>query len=326
MVISYPEGKNCLTFFIKGKIKQENKMPDYRGLYYGFVIGDAFCAPYEFLTRGTFTPSDKYEPLPLVLRNGTFIEEGLTRDDARGIWTDDTSMSLCLLESLIRCGGHNAMSEMKNYTNWYKETFMSPVVNGIKLGCIDIGIQMRKMMCLFNETGEPYVGKYMPAGSGNGSLMRTPFAVMYFYARGFSEDDTVKNTLLCSKTTHDTLEVNEIVAFYTRMLYRALGGATLENILLLVPHKYYTTYPTNGGYIVGTIKSVVYILKNTSSYYEGIKLAALFGNDSDTVGCIYGALAGVLYGFKSIPKYLVNELNNSRIDDMFEEFQTKCIE
>ena len=67
--------------------------PDkYRGALLGMAAGDALGTTVEFKPRGTFTP------LTRIVGGGPFRLQA-------GEWTDDTSMALCLADSLIACKG-----------------------------------------------------------------------------------------------------------------------------------------------------------------------------------------------------------------------------
>ena len=35
-------------------------------------------------------------------------------------WTDDTSMALCIAESLIECQGYNSLDMVKRFYEWYQ--------------------------------------------------------------------------------------------------------------------------------------------------------------------------------------------------------------
>ena len=60
----------------------------YRGALLGLAAGDALGTTVEFRPPGTF------DPLTDIVGGGPF-------DLAAGEWTDDTSMALCLAESLL---------------------------------------------------------------------------------------------------------------------------------------------------------------------------------------------------------------------------------
>lgn len=79
----------------------------YRGSLLGLACGDAVGTTVEFMPRGSFSPvTDMLGGGPFSLKPGQ--------------WTDDTSMALCLAESLLRKGGFDAMDQMGRYLNWWK--------------------------------------------------------------------------------------------------------------------------------------------------------------------------------------------------------------
>ena len=63
----------------------------YRGALLGLACGDALGAPVEFKKPGTFVPVRE------MTGGGAFHLPP-------GYWTDDTSMALCLAESLVEGG------------------------------------------------------------------------------------------------------------------------------------------------------------------------------------------------------------------------------
>jgi ADP-ribosyl-[dinitrogen reductase] hydrolase len=64
----------------------------FRGCLLGLAVGDAIGTTVEFKARGSFEPvTDMVGGRPFSLKPGQ--------------WTDDTSMALCLAESLIECQG-----------------------------------------------------------------------------------------------------------------------------------------------------------------------------------------------------------------------------
>jgi ADP-ribosyl-[dinitrogen reductase] hydrolase len=81
------------------------------GCFIGLAIGDALCGPYEFYSKG-YTVNKEYEG-------------GVYHSLQKGEWTDDTSMALCLAQSIIDNKGFNPHDQMSKYLKWYKDGYMS---------------------------------------------------------------------------------------------------------------------------------------------------------------------------------------------------------
>jgi ADP-ribosyl-[dinitrogen reductase] hydrolase len=79
----------------------------FAGCLLGLAVGDAVGTAVEFQYPGSF------EPLTDMIGGGAFRL-------LPGQWTDDTSMSLCLAESLIECGGYSPTDQAARYCRWYK--------------------------------------------------------------------------------------------------------------------------------------------------------------------------------------------------------------
>ena len=126
----------------------------YRGALLGLAAGDAVGTTLEFKPPGTF------EPITGMVGGGPF------RLDP-GQWTDDTSMALCLAESLITQQGFDPADQMARYVRWWREGHLSS--NGT---CFDIGGTVRGALSRFEISGEPFSGSTDPQSAGNGSIMR----------------------------------------------------------------------------------------------------------------------------------------------------------
>jgi ADP-ribosylglycohydrolase len=116
----------------------------------GLAAGDALGTTLEFSRPGSFTPIDD------MVGGGPFGLEP-------GQWTDDTSMALCLAESLIECQGFDPRDQMQRYVRWYRDGHLSST--GI---CFDIGNTVGAALGAFEHTGEPFSGLTDPHSAGNG--------------------------------------------------------------------------------------------------------------------------------------------------------------
>ncbi len=126
----------------------------YRGAPLGLAAGDALGTTVEFRHPGTF------EPLTDIVGGGQF-------DLAAGEWTDDTSMALCLAESLLERNGFDPVDQLQRYVRWFRHGHHSSTGT-----CFDIGNTVRDALLRFERSGEPWCGSTDPQSAGNGSLMR----------------------------------------------------------------------------------------------------------------------------------------------------------
>ncbi|MCJ1467460.1 hypothetical protein MMC07_006085 [Pseudocyphellaria aurata] len=97
-----------------------------RGSLFGVAVTDALGGPVEFCPRGTFAPVTEFR------YNHNF-------DGPPGSWTDDTSMTLCLAQSLVDTQGKFvAQDQVRKYIRWRKQGYLS--ASG---SCVDIGMATR---------------------------------------------------------------------------------------------------------------------------------------------------------------------------------------
>lgn len=130
----------------------------YRGCLLGLACGDAVGTTAEFAARGSFAP------ITDMVGGGPF---GLPP----GKWTDDTSMALCLAESLLAKKGFDPRDQMARYVNWWQWGYNSSTGE-----CFDIGLTVRSALMAYMKTGEPFAGSTDPKTAGNGSLSLWCFA------------------------------------------------------------------------------------------------------------------------------------------------------
>ena len=125
-----------------------------RGTLLGLALGDALGTTLEFRPPGTFSP------ITDLVGGGPFHLPA-------GAWTDDTSMALCLAESLIERGGFDAVDQLVRYVRWWRDGHLSSTGR-----CFDIGDTVRAALVRFERTRDAASGSTDPSTAGNGSLMR----------------------------------------------------------------------------------------------------------------------------------------------------------
>ena len=276
----------------------------YTGCLLGLAAGDALGTTLEFSRPGSFPP------LTDMVGGGPFRL-------AAGEWTDDTSMALCLAESLVECRGFDAVDQLRRYVRWWREGYMSS--NG---RCFDIGFTTRRALQRFERTGEPWCGSTDDRSAGNGSLMRLA-PVALFYARRPAE--AVERAADSSRTTHGARDAVDACRYFSSLLVGALAGlpkADLVSARLEPANALWGSQPlspavaevaagsflvreppriTGAGWVVRSLEAALWAFHRSGSFAEGALLAANLGEDADTTASIYGQLAGAYYGAEAIP-------------------------
>jgi ADP-ribosylglycohydrolase len=250
-----------------------------------------------------------------------------------GEWTDDTSMALCLAESLIECKGFDPADQMRRYESWHREGHLSSTGR-----CFDIGNTVRQALLRFEKTGEPYSGSSGPRTAGNGSIMRLA-PVPLFYAK--NPEEAIERSGESSRTTHGAPAAVDACRYLGALIVGAVRGASKEELLSalhtpvpgywekrpLVPEiraiaggsfKHKEPPAIRGtGYVVQSLEAALWAFHRGSTFEEGCLLAVNLGEDADTTGAVYGQLAGAYYGFQGIPERWRDTLAlGERIDAM----------
>ena len=275
----------------------------YLGTMYGLAFGDALGAPVEFMKRGTF------KPVTGMRGGGTFKLKP-------GEWTDDTSMALCLAESLALCEDNVIEDQLQRYWDWYSTGYMSS--NG---RCFDIGIGTSMSLKEWHRTGRPSPND-SPDLAGNGALMRmAPVVLMY---QGVSPESTIHNAVRSSKATHAADEAVQCSMILAVHLYYALRGQMPDPIPLLGDRSVVServqsimeggyasktiSQISSSGYCCDTLEAALWCLINSDSFEEAVLMAVNLGDDADTVGAVTGQLAGAYYGASQIPERWIKQL------------------
>jgi len=140
-----------------------------------------------------------------------------------GQWTDDTSMALCLAESLIERQGFDPVDQLERYCRWYRNGHLSS--NG---RCFDIGATVRSALRRFELTHELYSGATDPLSAGNGSLMRlAPVPLTY----ACNPADAIERSGESSRTTHGAIAAVDACRYLGGLIVGALQGTAKKDLL-----------------------------------------------------------------------------------------------
>lgn len=296
------------------KIYKENSklnkklLDQYKGCLVGLATGDALGTTLEFLEKDDL--EDGYI-------HSEIIGMGKLNLD-KGDWTDDTSMALCLAESLIENKGFDATDQMNKYLKWYQEGYMTP-----KGKCVDIGMGTLRALSSYKRTNDPYsFGD--DQSLGNGSIMRLAPIPMFFYP-------DLNNILVYSEQSSRTTHPGELCLQSSRALaliiYNAFEGYTKEEMLNINDFERYgiTDFEVinilkggykskteeeikNSGFVLDTLEAALWAFYTTETFEDAIIKAVNLCGDADTIGAVCGQIAGAYYGYESIPERWINVL------------------
>lgn len=282
---------------------QSSLQERYRGALLGLACGDAVGTSVEFQPRGSFPP------LTDMVGGGPFHL-------APGQWTDDTSMALCLAESLLIKNGFDAMDQMNRYVDWWQKGYLSSTGE-----CFDIGITVSDALNRYQTTHEPYSGSSNPYTAGNGSLMRLIPVVLYY----FPDREQVRVFAVnSSRTTHAAPEAIECCQLFAELICNALQGTSKRELQIATQTKFLEPKVADiargvylgkspgdiqgSGYCVAALEAALWCFDQTDSFAAAILKAANLGDDADTTAAIVGQLAGAYYGEKAIPENWLKKL------------------
>ena len=277
----------------------------YRGALLGLACGDAVGTTVEFKPRGTF------EPMTDMIGGGPFRLKP-------GQWTDDTSMALCLAESLLNKNGFDAADQMGRYLNWWQWGYLSSTGE-----CFDIGMTVSRALEQYQQTSDPFAGSTDPYSAGNGSLMRLAPVVLFYFPDAQQIQTFAADS---SRTTHAAAEAIECCQLLAGLTAKSLEGATKAELRQLPSANFSQpkvaaiargdylgkTYADikGSGYSVQSLEAALWCFQQTDSFAAAILLAANLGDDADTTAAITGQLAGAYYGERGIPGHWLDKLHD----------------
>ena len=294
------------------------------GCLVGLAVGDALGTTLEFQRPGTFPP------LTDMVGGGPFRLEA-------GQWTDDTSMALCLAESLLEKGGFDARDQMQRYLKWWRDGHLSSTGR-----CFDIGISIRGALASFEASGNPFSGSPDPLAAGNGCLMRLAPVPMFFLSE---PERALHYCAESARTTHGAVTCLDASRYFGGLLVGAMLGESKKNLLsprysppgcsvdwssfspevvAVADGSFAENDPPEicgSGYVVKSLEAVLWAFAKSKSFADGALLAVNLGDDADTTGAIYGQIAGAFYGIGGIPEAWVSRL---AMQDLIMEMAEGC--
>lgn len=295
-------------------MKMNQKM--WKSAILGVVVGDALGCPVQFESRAEVAR----HPVTGMRGYGTF-------NLPAGSWTDDSSLTLALLESIRRNDGVNECDIMDNFVKWLDVGAFTPYGYAY-----DIGRGTMNAIREYKRTRDPHrAGGDSETNNGNGSLMRIMPAVLYAIEKGLADGEAVAVVHRVGSLTHAHIRANIACGLYYFMAKAILtaqgslpdrvrqgmnqGFAFYERFLAdrgelasydrLRDLSAFAALPPDDirstGYVVDALEAAVWALVTTDTFEDALLKAVNLGDDTDTVAAIAGGLAGLAYGWEAIP-------------------------
>jgi ADP-ribosylglycohydrolase len=293
-----------------------------KDILFGVATGDALGVPVEFMSREEL----RGDPVMDMRGHGT-------HGQPPGTWSDDSSLTFCLAEALTEGFDLNHQAEFCQ---------MAPGEgSGLRGRVFDIGgTTARAINRLASGVKPETAGDDDENSNGNGSLMRILPLLFYIaekpagerflltqqvsslthrharsvtacfvyleFARylsiGMKKSDAYKSVRVVTSGHLAALNVSrDERRFFDRLLKGNIQDLTEDGI-------------KSSGYVLDTLEASIWCLMTTESYREAVLKAVNLGGDTDTTGAVTGGLAGLLYGYKTIPEEWIDML--ARKDDI----------
>ena len=294
-----------------------------RSALFGLTVGDALGVPVEFTSRAAL----KRMPVNAMQEFGT-------HNQPAGTWSDDSSLTFCLAEALSE--GFDMGKIAKNFIRWESEGFWTP-----RGDVFDIGNTTYRAINKLNSGIKPELaGGTTIDSNGNGSLMR--ILPLLFYIKDKPLHERFDLTKLVSSVTH--AHIHSVIACFYYLEFARLLNQPLDKFIVyetlqkefscnlnslgvdidkleplsrLLTSDIFTLNDSkikSSGYVVDTLEASIWCLLTTDSYETAVLKAVNLGEDTDTTAAVTGGLAGLLYGYRQIPKEWIDDL--ARKDDI----------
>ena len=268
---------------------EKNKV---KGMLWGLIVGDAFGSPIQFSGKDSHPWITEMVECPVF-------------DLPPGYWTDDGSMAMCVMDSYVRKGGYDLKDIGDTFVRWYRDGYLSSMDGQ----SFDVGGATAMAM---HEIARGNLVNGSEDSQGNGSIMR--FAPSYLIARELNRPKIMHEV---SDLTHASARVREVVDRFAAVL-----AEHLDNKRTTARSEYTTREEVNNsGWAVSTLEAALWAFNTTETFEDGMIAAVNLGGDSDSIGAVYGQLAGAYYGFDSIPVRWIKAVKNwQSVDELIERF------
>jgi len=183
------------------------------GAMVGMAVADALGAPLEFVP--VCQDGHSFDPVTLQY-SGIHNSHNLKP----GQWTDDTSMGLCIADSLLTNSGYDGSDIRVRFWNWwyrrYNNAFRKEIGGSDSIG---LGGNTANSLKSMSDNSPPPRYEADSDDSGNGSLMRLAPVAIFFHN---SLDTVIQRCRESSYTTHPGKTAADLCGFLGYLIASAM--------------------------------------------------------------------------------------------------------
>ncbi len=306
------------------------------GALWGAVVGDALGVPVEFTTRRARLG----DPVTGLRGFGTHHQPP-------GTWSDDSALLLCSAESLVECGGFDPAHMATTFVRWWREGHWSPHGQVFDIGAATSAALSR----LAHGTPPTEAGGADEFDNGNGSLMRLFPASAW--AAGLPAAEAARAVCDASSITHRHPRTLLVCVLFSAWVRGVLAGGADPQAVWREAWDKCRTLPAavpwasewphlaalapdvlpglgaaavrGSGYSVHCLQAALWCVFQGGSYADITLRAVNLGEDTDTTGCVAGAMAGLLLGAEAVPERWVRAIaRQHEVAALVSRFSSAC--
>jgi ADP-ribosyl-[dinitrogen reductase] hydrolase len=309
-----------------------------RAALLGLAVGDALGVPVEFIGRA----ARQADPVTGLRAYGTHHQPA-------GTWSDDSSLTFCLAETLARPGGRTGLPDLADFgrrtINWLDNSYWTATGE-----LFDVGNATRSAIQNLKQGVSPSkAGPRSEFDNGNGALMRILPLVFHqtWQAENLDLNATWTLTEAVASVTHGhprstlgcwlyLLVARGLVnGLPPAAAYKQMQEAANDWLHKQAKGPVFYEWPKYGavldgslpglaeaeikssGYVVHTLEAALWCLLTHDTYAATVLAAVNLGDDTDTTGAVAGGLAGLAYGEAAIPaEWLAGLAHRADIEDL----------
>ena len=253
---------------------------------FGQAIGDALGLGSEFMDK-----NEVIKHYPDGLRYYSQIIKDVHRSRwAKGSWTDDTDMMLCILDghtnNVLCMGDYVEQPEMCSKL-WWNISRQKSAANGALMRTSVVGLATSDIeeqaiaICKLTHYDPRCVGSCVIATA-------------------------IINNLVWNEDLLSYDDIKSIARKYDDRIIEWIDAAyNSQNIFMLDLDE-----PYSMGYTLRTLSAALWCYWHSPSFEEGLFSVVNEGGDADTNAAVACAILGAKFGYDVIPKYYIENLHN----------------